>query len=160
MFHPPLVASYSELVSVQGEKTLLPVGVDDQGNVYVNVINDPLPVNAGATLIPIVTSAIAAPGGSATLTLPGTPGKTTFLRGFTISGRSVGTIVTVQVTISGLFATLTYFFTMDKTGQAVIRDFYGEQGLPALAPNMPITLTYPAVPGTAQTGLVMWGYQA
>lgn len=159
MFHPPLIASYSELVSVQGEKTLLPVGVDDQGNVYVNVVNDPLPVNGTSAFIPLAVSAIAAAGGAATLTLPSAAGKTTYLRGFTLSGRSVGTLVTVQVTITGPLATLTYFFTMDKTGQAVIRDYYGEQGIAAAAPSTPIVLTYPAVAGTAQVGLVMWGYQ-
>lgn len=160
MFYPPLIGSYSELVSVQGDKTLLPMGVDDTGSAYVNVVNNPLAVNGFSALTPIAASAIAAVGGAATVTLPGVVGKTTYIRGFTISGRSVGVLVTVQVSITGTTAgTLTYFYTMDKTGQAIIRDFFGDQGIAASASNTAIVLTFPATSGTSQSGIVVWGYQ-
>ena len=170
MFHPPLVASYSELVSVPGEKTLLPVGVDDQGNVYVNVVNNPFGVTIANTplpttlvptvlITPLAVSTVITAGAAGSVTLPGAALNTTFIRGFTLTSRSPAGIITNPITITGPTNALNYLYTMDKSGQNILNVYFGETGIAASAPNTPIVVTFPVLSGTSQTALTAWGYQ-
>jgi hypothetical protein len=112
----------------------------------------------GTTTV-VENSTTVGAGASGSVTLPATAGKTTYLRGCTVTAAVAAAIVAGLITITGLTNTLNFQFENLAVGQSVLFLSFGETGLPASAPNTPIVLNFPAITGGAAAALSIWGYQ-
>jgi hypothetical protein len=129
-----------------------------QGASYTWVIladPDGLPLDASV----VYQSGTFAAAAAGTVTLTAVAGKTTYIRGFTVTAAPAAAIVSGLVTVSGLANALGFQFTESATAQSIISQFFGNYGIPASGVNVPIILNLPAITGGAASALVIWGYQ-
>lgn len=122
---------------------------------------NPLPiVQAGSGGESIVTGTLTTTvGGSGAATLAATAGKTTYIRGFVITGAPVVAVVNGIVTITGLTNTLSMTLTELVTALTIIQQYFGEIGIPASGPNTSIALNVPSITGGSIINVFAWGYQ-
>ena len=122
--------------------------------------SNPLPISdVGGAVTLIEQSATINAAASGTCTLAGTSGKTTYIRGFTISSAAAVAIVSGLVTLTGLTNTMNFYYDNLAVGQSGLFVFFGEDGIPASAANTGIVVNFPAITGGAATAINVWGYQ-
>jgi hypothetical protein len=113
--------------------------------------------------IPVGASSGNQPNATATVTLPGTSGKTTYIKGFHVTGSGATVGLGVILTVTGLLAgTFSYVYT--ATAGAILANtplliLFGD-GLPASAANTSIVVSCPALGlGNLNNVVNAWGYQ-
>lgn len=123
--------------------------------------SNPVPIqDIGSGLITLIEqSATITAASSGTCTLAGTANKTTYIRGFTVTAAVAAAIVSGLVTITGLTNTMNFQFDNLATGQSALQQYFGEDGIPASAPNTAIVINIPAITGGAAIAVNAWGYQ-
>lgn len=132
--------------------------IDTNGNAIGQT--NPLPVLVvGNTEDIVAASATITAGSSGSVTLPGKPNLTTFIRGFVVSSAVVVTAVSGQISISGLLNMLTFRYTIASVG-SVLNQYFGDTGIPANAKNTDIVVNIPAIIGGSTIDVVAWGYRA
>lgn len=122
------------------------------------VANAALPVGA----VPLAVSSGNVANASAVATLPAAVGKTTYIKGFTITPGGVTVAAVVTATLTGVANTLSYTIGAPTgagaAGPAVVVPF--GDGIPASAVNTAIVLTLPALGGgNLNASVTAWGYQ-
>lgn len=109
---------------------------------------------------PIVASAIGN-NSAASFSLPGVPGKTTFICGFSASVAGAATAQNGLININGLVpaGTLSFAWETPATGQGLMVVPF-RPCIPASGPNTPITILVPSGGASSQTAGSAWGYQS
>lgn len=108
--------------------------------------------------IPIVNGGTGLAGAQLIVSLPGTPGLTTFLSQLIVSSDAPSNIHSAVATIFDGANTLpVYLVETVSAGGFVNVPFY--RPVVAVAPNTPITVTIPAISGGAPTAITLLGYQ-
>lgn len=118
-------------------------------------------IPTGATLVASSSGNVA--NASAVATLPAASGKTTYIKGLTITPGGATAAALVSATLVGLGSTLTYTVGAPSgvavSGLPLVVDF-GPGGAPGSAVNTAIVLTLPALgAGNTNASVSAWGYQ-
>jgi hypothetical protein len=150
------------LVNVQTDNSVTP------GVVYGDLVAN-LPSGIGLTseypvgATPVGSSSGNQSNATATATLPGVSGKTTYIKGFHVTGSGATIGLGVILTVTGLLAgTFSYVYT--ATAGAILANtpllvLFGD-GLPASSTNTPIVVSCPALGlGNLNNVVNAWGYQ-
>lgn len=116
---------------------------------------------SGATPINATSGIVANAQGQASL--PGTSGKTTYIKGFHVSGSGATVGLPVSVVIANLISANMSFIYCATAGALLVNTplaVYFDEAIPASAVNTAITVTCPAL-GLGNTNNVVnaWGYQ-
>lgn len=128
--------------------------------------SNPLPVASAA--LPVSATLVANSSGNvantaAVATLPAAVGKTTYIKGLSITAGGATVAALVTATLTGLGSTLSFTVSspvgIGAGGMPIIIDF-GPGGVPASATNTAIVLTLPALgAGNTNASVSAWGYQ-
>lgn len=108
---------------------------------------------------PVTASATGAAGATATATLPGVSGKTTYITGFTVtSGNPAATVVGLVTVTGAISGTMNYQFTESATlGGELIVTF--PIPIPASAAAQAIAVIVPTIASGAVVAVTAYGYQ-
>ena len=98
-----------------------------------------------------------------TVTLPGVPGKTTYICGLNVGGLGGTGAATVQVTVTPLVGnqtfTFEYSFPSGNNAVAPVTSGSFSPCIPANAPNTAITVSVGGAAGNTSTQVNVYGYQ-
>jgi hypothetical protein len=112
--------------------------------------------------IAVVGTFSGADTSSAVATLTGTPGRTTYICGFAVSGLGLTTGAAVNVAVAtlvgGATANYQYVFPTGATTATTPLLFTYTPCVPANAVGANLTVTVPGGAGNTSTNVVAWGY--
>lgn len=125
---------------------------DGAGHVY----------SAPAPSIPQTPIAVSGTAGAALInaqTLPGVAGKTTWIRGFTVTTTNPAAAVSGVVTVTGLLAGTLSYEVVEAVATGLLLDIRFPDPLPASAVNTGIVVTLPAITSGAASAVSAYGFQ-
>lgn len=123
----------------------------------------PVITDTGGDIVGVVATSGNQANATATATLPGSAGKTTFITGFDITAAGATTGLVVLITVTGILTPLSYVFAVPAGALLGATPFqaYFPAPIPASTPNAGIVVALPAL-GLGNTNAVVtaYGYQA
>lgn len=113
--------------------------------------------------VPVQAAAVSLVAGATTVTLPGAVGKFTYVAGFAVTGAGATAASGIQVVLSGIAVSLTYFIIVPAGAVVSITPLVVEFSvpIPSAAVNTAIMLTVPSFgAGNLAAASSIHGFQA
>lgn len=143
-----------------GKPIANPVYLVDGNGSPTGSVGDPLATNQ-LVGTPVYATNTSAAGAQVQGTLPAATGKTTYLNGFYAAVDTAATTKQVFVTVSfdgGTTTHMNFLLASSASVPGVVNIDFPDP-IPAKTPNTTIVVTVPAVGGTSNVSLTVFGYQ-